>query len=139
MIFVDASDALRTAAQLAASPAAVRAGVTPVVTKGAVQIKDEWNAAFRGSKSFRGISGSVNFDISQTAGGVEAEIGPDKERYWGTPGPGKTSPAAPLANIAHFGGARGGGGTVADPQTFADKEAPKFEAALGQIIERTLP
>lgn len=130
MIFVDASDALRTAAQLAASPAAVRAGVTPVVSRGALNVKNDWNAAFSSSTHFRAATaGSVTYDVKPSLGGVEAEIGPDKDRH----------PRAALANIAHFGGARGGGGTVADPQTFADKEAPKFEAALGQIIERTLP
>lgn len=129
-MFIDASDAIAFAAKLAASPVAVRAGVQPVVAKGSLNIKNDWNAALSSSTHFRAATaGTVTYDVKPSLGGVEAEIGPDKDRH----------PRAALANIAHFGGARGGGGTVADPQTFADKEAPKFESALGQIIERTLP
>ena len=38
------------------------------------------------------------------------------------------------ANIAYFGGARGGGGTVADPKTALDAEIPNFEAQLADIL-----
>lgn len=135
---IDTVGVERLAADLAGSAAKVRAAVTPAVSKGALNIKNEWNDAFRRSRSFKGIGGSVNYDIKTTATGVEAEIGPDKDRYPGIPGPGKTRPAAALANIAHFGGSRGGGGTVADPQTFADHEAPGFEAAIASLAERSL-
>lgn len=128
-MIIDASDALRVAAQLAASPAVVRAATAPVVSKGALNVKNDWNSALYGSTHFRGIGGSVSYDVKAAAGGVEAEIGPDKSR----------DPRGALANIAHFGGANGGGGTVADPSTFMDAEAPKFEAALESIIMKSLP
>lgn len=99
-----------------------------VVSKGALNVKNDWNAAFRESTSFKGIAGSVSYDVITQAGSVEAEIGPNKSRR----------KAAALANIAHFGGINGGGGTVADPQTFLDDEAPRFVSALEALIVEAL-
>lgn len=133
------SDFDKFAAELIASGAKVAAGSRAVVQKGALNVKKDFNDSFRESKHFKGAAGSVTFDTKITADGIEAEIGPDKDRHWGTPGPGKSRPAAPIANIAIFGGARGGGGSVDDPQKHLDAEAPKFEAAMNALIDRALP
>lgn len=108
---------------------AIAAGIPAVVSKGALNVKSEWNGAFAASPSFKGIAGSVGYDVTVRAASVEAAIGPNKSRRR----------AAALANIAHFGGVNGGGGTVADPQTFLDNEAPKFVSALEALIDKALP
>lgn len=135
---MDAHEVRAFAIELEKSSADVQRDIRPVVQKGALNIKQAFNDSFRGSTHFKGISGSVTFDTKVTAGGVEAEIGPDKSRHPGVPGPGTTRPAAPHANIAIFGGAYGGGGSVDDPTKHLDAEAPKFEKALGDVIRRAL-
>lgn len=128
MIDIDASDFDRFAGDLTRAVTEVSEGLPKVVGKGALNVKGEWNQAFRDSDSFKGIAGSVTYDTRTTAQFVEALVGPDKDRH----------PRAALANIAHFGGANGGGGTVADPQTFLDNEAEGFTKALGDLIEGAL-
>lgn len=135
---IDASDLEAFAAELTRSPEIVQEGVRPVVQKGALNIKSDFNDSFRESESFKGVAGSVNFDTAVTRDGVEAEIGPDRGRYPGLSGPAKARPAAPLAGIAIFGGARGGGRSVPDPQKHLDAEESKFIAALDAVVRRAL-
>ena len=93
-----------------------------VVKRGAVNIKEAMREDANESRYFRRIARYIDFDQV----GLSAEIGPNKRG------------AGNLANIAYFGGAHGGGGTVRDPQRAADEEAPRFEKALAQIAERLL-
>lgn len=125
---VDASEFDRFAGDLESAVSRVVEGLPGVVSKGALNVKNEWNAAFAASESFAGVAGAVGYDTVTGGGGVEAQVGPNKARRR----------AAALANIAHFGGANGGGGTVADPQVFLDNEAPKFVGAIESLIERSL-
>lgn len=122
------SDFDKFAAELIASGAKVAAGSRAVVQKGALNVKNDWQEALGDSPSFKGVKGTPTFDTKVSADGIEAEIGP------------RTAGRQPgdLVSIAHFGGARGGGG-VADPQTFLDAEAPKFEAAMNALIDKALP
>lgn len=138
MIEIDCSDFDRYAGDLEAAARSVAEGIPAVVSKGGLNVKKAWNDAFFKSRHFRGVGGTVTYDTTIRAGSVEAEIGPDKDRYPGTPGPGKSARAAAAANLAHFGGANGGGGTVADPQTFLDAEEPNFTSALEQLIVKAL-
>lgn len=138
MIRADTSDLDRLAADLERTPGEVAKDIRQVVSKGALNIKRDWQARLSESPSFKGVAGSVSYDLRATVGGVEAEIGPDLERYPGLPGRPKQRPAAGLAHIAHFGGARGGGGTVPDPQDYADREAPRFEGALAALVEKAV-
>lgn len=133
----DASELKAFAAELARSPEIVRAEIRPVVKKASLNVKNDYNDSFRESESFKGVAGSVNFETRETGDGVEAEIGPDKDRYPGIPGPGRTRPAAPIANIAIFGGARGGG-TVPDPQKHLDAEEPRIVKAMGDVIRKAI-
>lgn len=128
MFDIDCSAFDTYAGDLLAAARKVEDGLPGVVGKGALNVKNEWNAAFAASPSFKGIAGSVGYDTRATREFVEAEIGPNKARR----------KAAALANIAHFGGANGGGGTIADPQTFLDDEAPNFVKALGDLIGEAL-
>ncbi|MGO1607596.1 MAG: hypothetical protein ACTHXF_08975 [Brevibacterium yomogidense] len=94
--------------------------LTPVVKRGAQNIRDDHAAKVRESSWFR-FAGQVSYDI--TDGGYGAEIGPRAEG------------AGRLENIAYFGGSNGGGGTVEDPQAAADRELPNFEKALAEVAE----
>lgn len=124
---IDTSQLKAFEAELRRSPQIVRDGVRPVIAKGALNIKNDWNASFRQSRSFKGIAGAVTYDTKVTRDGVEAEIGPDKARH----------PKGALANIAHFGGARGGG-TVPDPRTHLDAEEPRLIKAMGDVISKAI-
>ena len=125
MIDIDTSGFDEFAGDIRAAVAEIGAGIPKVLGKGALNVKSDWNAAFRGSPSFKGIAGAVTYDVRQGQGWAEAEIGPRR----GAPGS--------LANIAHFGGARGGG-TVADPQTFLDAEEPGLTGTLDDLIAQAL-
>lgn len=133
----DASDLDAFAAELRRAPATLRREAEAVVKKGALNIKGDFNDSFRGSPHFKGVAGSVNFDIKIDGDSIEAEVGPDKDRYPGVPGKGRTRPAAPMANLAIFGGARGGG-TVPDPQKHLDAEEPRIVKAMGDVIRKAI-
>ncbi|MEJ6544496.1 hypothetical protein PQI65_15010 [Brachybacterium paraconglomeratum] len=123
---VDVSELRTLSTAMARIPDKVQRGVRPVVSKGALNIKQELQMDLASSQSFRGITFSVNYDVKVTAGGVEAEIGPDKSKYGGA-----------LANVAIFGTSRGGG-TVPDPSIALMAEADRFENALGELFEGLL-
>lgn len=97
------------------------------VKRAAVDIKEQHRAEMSASRSFGQIASSINFDYRETATTFEAEIGPDKSRR-----------AARLANIAYFGGANGGGGTVPDPENALQKQIPILEKFLGRLLEESL-
>ena len=97
----------------------------PVLTKGAVNVKNQLQAEARGSRHFR-FAGLINFEQHVTANTAEAEIGPRKVG------------AGNLANIAYFGGSNGGGGTLPDPELALQAEAPAFEDQLGKALEGLL-
>lgn len=125
---IDASELRALAVDLGNVSAKVAKGARDVISKGALNVKNDWNDAFKGSRHFGHIGGAVSYDVTVTGSGVEAEVGVDRDRR----------PGAPLAGIAHFGGARGGGGSIADPQTFLDAEAPALEKYLSEIVEGLL-
>lgn len=135
----DATELSAFAAELGAAGDGLRKGVNSVVFKGAMNVKDAYNESFEGSPHFKGTSGSVDFDIEIAADAIEAEIGPNHARFPGVPGPGKTRPAAGLAGVAILGGARGGGGTVEDPQAHLDAEEDGFIRAIGDVVDGLLP
>lgn len=108
--------------QVRATPKRVEA----VTHRGANNIKRQQQAEMRASKHFGAVAGAISYDL-RTGGGfgggfVEAEIGPTK----GAPGS--------LANIAYFGGSRGGG-TVPDPSVALEAEEPKFNRALEDLTD----
>lgn len=123
---VDVSELRALAVDMARIPEKVQRGVRPVVSKGALNIKQELQMDLASSQHFSGIAFSPSYDIKVDAGGVEAEIGPDKNRYGGA-----------LANVAIFGTSRGGG-TVPDPSVALMAEAERFEKALGDLFEGLL-
>lgn len=119
---IDASAALAAAADLGAALDGLPKKVRASVSKGALNIKNAMKADMAASEHFGQVASSITYDLNGSDYAPEAEIGPRK----GSPGS--------LANIAYFGGARGGG-TVRDPIEPANEEAPNFEAALTAILD----
>ena len=128
MIAFDTSDLDAFAGELLKVGPEVAAGIRPVVQRGALQIKKDWQAALAESTHFKGVSHTPTYDTKMSGDGAEAEIGP------------RTAGRVPgdLVSIAHFGGARGGGG-ITDPQEFLNEEAPRFEKALDALVAKALP
>lgn len=124
-IDIDVSELRAFAAELGKAAGAVTREMPAVVTKGAVNIKNTMRADAEKSRHFR-FSRSINYDTRGGLGFYEAEIGPQKGR------PGS------IANIAYFGGARGGG-TVRDPREALNEELPNFEKALADLAVKALP
>ena len=129
---VDVSQLRTLVSDLQRVPPKVAKGVPPVVKKGADNVKKTMQADFRESRSFGQVAGSITYDTFIDATGAEAEIGPDKSKYVGNGRPG------PLAVIAYWGGANGGGGTVRDPAHALEDEGDQFEDALSRLLEDIL-
>ena len=127
MIRIDTSELTALAADLGRVPLKVAREIPAVVTKGALNIKDQLRSDLAGSQHFKGASHTVGFDLLD--GGFAAEIGPSSEA--GSPGN--------IANIAYFGGSQGGGGSVADPRVALEAEAEKFETALADVVAKAFP
>lgn len=123
---MDTSELDALASDLQQLPPKVTRGLSAVVRKGAVNIKNDWREAAAKSRHFK-IAPTISFDEGAAPDGSEAEIGPNRHYR-----------AARLAGIAHFGGANGGGGTIGDPQRFLDKEAPGFADAVGDLVDKAL-
>ena len=98
--------------------------VRPVIAKAAVNVKQQMGNEMRGSRSFWAVAHTIGYDdIVESAGAISVEIGPTHGR--GDPGS--------LANIAYFGGARGGGSTVPDPMGALEAEIPATIDWLGKV------
>lgn len=119
---VDVSEVRQLVADMREIPAELARHVRPAVAKGALNIKNQLRDEWKKSTHFTGAP--INYDIEDD--GYSAEIGPEHKG------------AGNLANIAYFGGSNGGGGTVPDPEGALNAEAPKFEKALGDILEDLL-
>ena len=96
-----------------------------VVQKGALNIKNDWRARWTGKRYLPALANSITFDTEITPFGVEAEIGPDKSR-----------PQGPLANLIEYGSVNNAPDPGGAPAL--DAEAPRFEKALADGIERLL-
>jgi hypothetical protein len=121
---LDVSGLNQFADELGSAAGKLLEGVRPVVAKGALNVKTSMRADMAGSEHFKQVARSITYDTRQGVGWVEAEVGPVTE--------GAT--VGDLAHIAYFGGVRGGGGTVRDPQGNLDDEAANFEKALTDVV-----
>lgn len=93
-----------------------------------MQIKRQLRNEMGRSSYFKGVTPSIDFEDIQSLTEFGIVAGPRKGGMF----PGD------LANIAYFGGSRGGGGTVPDPKGALEEEAPKFMAALLDIAGRLM-
>lgn len=129
----DSSELRAFAADLRHLPEALNRHTEAIVERGALNIKNRMVDDMRASTHFRPVARSITYDVRTGGWGdtaaIEAEIGPDKAR----------DQAASLANIAYFGGSRGGGGTVRDPQSALDAETDEFIAQLDALVDEVFP
>ena len=111
------------AAVLAQAVPAIQPKVKAVVSKGALNIKKQLREEAEKSLHFKRLGWTISYDITEDAGEVGAEIGPEKKA------------AGNLGNIAYFGGVHGGGATLPDPQLALEVEADRFIAALELVVD----
>ncbi|MCC3276376.1 hypothetical protein LJ753_10890 [Arthrobacter sp. zg-Y20] len=101
--------------------------VRQVVSKGSLQIKNQIQRDFAGSRHFRSVR-EISYDLSTSGDVVESVIGPHVENEgFGS-----------LVGIAIYGGSRGGGGTVPDPLIALRAEEPALLEAMGDVVEKVL-
>ena len=122
---VDASELRALINDLRDAPNLVRKEARSVISKGALNIKNQMRDEVAKSRHFR-FAHTVTYDIKGGADSISAEIGP------------KSGGVGSLAGFAYFGGVNGGGGTVADPQGALDAEAPNVEKYLTELAEKAL-
>jgi len=115
------------AADLAAAPGRLQNQVRPVVSKGALNIKNDWRGRSSGLAHAPAYPASIGYDPYEEAGFIGAEIGPDKNKRQG-----------PLGNILEFGTSKNA--PRLDGQQALAAEEPRFIAALEAVVETaTLP
>lgn len=119
---IDASELSNLAADFSRAGSVAAGKVRPIVSKGALNIKNQMQREMQGSAHFGQVAPTIDYDINTTAVGFEAEIGPNKSR----------GSAASLAGLAYFGSSRPGGGTVMDPIHALNDEAGRFVQNLAE-------
>lgn len=112
------------AAVLIAAASNAPGEVTKIIEVGARKIQKQLQADMRKSSYFKGAARNISYDMDTAGGNIAAEIGPETGR--GRPGA--------ISNIAYFGGANGGGGTVRDPELALTAEG----AIVSQLIADAL-
>jgi hypothetical protein len=95
--------------------------VDKILKKGAQSVKDEMVSDAQASRHFRSIARSISYDSAYRVGEAAYEVGPDKDR------------GGEIANIAYFGGANGGGGTL-DIDAPLQSEEPRLMKALDDYL-----
>lgn len=119
----DASEFRDLAYDLGEVPAKLIGKVTPVVSKGALNIKQQIQRDFRRSTHFAGTNPNVSYTVEGESGGITAEIAPFLE----------DEGFGDLVGIAIHGASRGGGGTVPDPIVALRAEEPRFVENIAQL------
>ena len=122
---VDASELRALIADLRDAPKLVRREARAVISKGALNIKNQMRDEVAKSRHFR-FAHTISYDIKGAGDTISAEVGP------------VAGGVASLAGFAYFGGVNGGGGTVPDPQGALDAEAPNVEKYLAELAEKAL-
>ena len=102
--------------------------IRPIFNRTALEIKRGMQDDFKGSRHFKQVARSIDYEVTDGPAGLTAEVGPNAAR----------GSAAPLAGIAYFGGSRGGGGTVRDPVIHARDQGQKMIGFLGMAAEGLL-
>ena len=125
-VSVGSADLTSLIAALAKAPDEATRAARAVVQKGALNVKDALNQQAYDSRHFKGMGGSVTFDMKVSPRSITAEIGPDKERRGGA-----------LGNLFFFGGANGGGGT-GDLDAPLREEEPKMVKFLDEAMGKLL-
>lgn len=125
-VSVGSADLTSLIAALAKAPDEATAAARAVVKRGAGNVKDALNQQAANSPHFRGMAGSVSYDVEIRRHSITAEIGPDKGRRGG-----------PLGNLFFFGGANGGGGK-GDLEAPLREEEPRMVKFLDEAMRGVL-
>lgn len=96
----------------------------PVVSKGALNIKNATRAKWAGHRHAPTLAAAVGYDLDEEGGALGAEIGPDKAATGG----------GPLGTIYEYGTQRAAPQPALNPAL--DAEAPRFEEAAGAAAEK---
>jgi hypothetical protein len=96
----------------------------PVVSKGALNIKNATKAKWAGHRHAPTLAAAVSYDPDEEGGALGAEIGPDKARTGG----------GPLGTIYEYGTQRAAPQPALNPAL--DAEGPRFEQAAGDAAEK---
>lgn len=122
---IDDSEVRAYIAELDRVPGVLQDEVVKVGEKGALNIKKDWQQAWSGHSYIGPLSRAISYDRRFRGSEVEWEIGPDKERAQGA-----------LGNVIEFGTVKNApipGGLPA-----LDREAPRTEKALGDVLGKVL-
>jgi len=121
----DLGDLRKLVADLSAAPERARGEIQQVVSKGALNIKNDWRGRVSGLHRLKHLQYAVNYGLIHEVDSIGADIGYDRARV-----------QAPLGNIEEFGTADAPGHL--DGQHALDTEEPKFLAALKDTAERSV-
>lgn len=126
-MIIDVTALARLGDDLARAEADVRAGARGVVSKGALNIKNEWrtNAAASSGRHAPAYPYSVGYDLTSTPEGATAVVGPDKAARQGA-----------LGNLLEFGSVKNPPHN--DGGRALDAEEPRFVAAAEALAARAL-
>lgn len=116
-MIVDLTQVHALARDLADAPARINTAITPVVSRGALNVKNDAVRAISGHPRSRHYPRTIGYDLLPDAAGITAEIGPDKERMQGA-----------LGNILEFGTSNNAPIPHLGPAL--DLEEPRFVAAI---------
>lgn len=122
---VDVGELLALARDISGAGGRVTREARQSVSKGALNVKNQLRKDMSASRSFKGVTPGIDYEMSGNDHFSEARIGPRK----GKPGS--------LANIAYFGSSRGGG-TVRDPKFALEEEAPRFFDAVEALAAKAV-
>lgn len=93
-----------------------------IVTRGALNIKRDWRAAWQGHATYAALPNAVTYDIKRQFRSVEAEIGPDKDARQGA-----------LGNLIEFGSVKNSPNPGGLPALMA--EVPRFQRAIERAAD----
>lgn len=116
---VDVSELAAFAKELRASGAEVVRKAPGVVKRGALNIKNDAKKNLGRHKTLRMLPGAITYDVTESAAGVEAEIGPDQA-------------ISGLGVGVEFGSVHHAPMPFLHPAF--DAESPKFEAAAEILV-----
>lgn len=129
---IDLGELERRAALIAGSTAAIEAQGAAVVSRGALNIKNDWRANATASSGAHAplYPFSISYDITPAGPVVEAEIGPVTQHRQ------RNQMQGALGNILEFGSATSGGHN--DGGQALDLEEPRFLAQVEALALRAL-
>lgn len=117
--FDDGGQLEALARDLDASTKLITTASAAVVTKGALNIKEDWARQWSGHPTYKQLPAAVSYDVSVGLIQTSAEIGPDKGR-----------PQGALGNIVEFGTSKNAPNPGGGPAL--QRESPRFEQALAE-------